>query len=280
MQMSATRHSSKISIVLAAARVSFGTGSGVLAIATCTGGGSPGWVSTDQARWPRRSACYRLALDRVCSPSPPARAVFRPAGSATDQARRPRRLAAADPGPPSCQGRSPPRRPPPRQRWRQRCWRQWCWRHGVANSGVADCGWLRRVRERGVHDERWCAAVLDWHCAGAPDGGRTEAGSPSDDPACENTVPHNAVATVASRRGFIIGRLQRLHRSQPSGVDCSDQIWARNGANCRRCAFPGRVARMPRAAGVVHSPTQAELWALPSRRTCRSLEDAVSVYTA
>src|SRR5258707_15709543 len=42
MQVSATRHSSRISMRLTASLASFGTGSGVLAVATCTGGVSGG----------------------------------------------------------------------------------------------------------------------------------------------------------------------------------------------------------------------------------------------
>src|SRR5260370_29096733 len=44
MQMSATRHSSGISMELTASLTSFGTGSGVLAVATCTGGDSCGGI--------------------------------------------------------------------------------------------------------------------------------------------------------------------------------------------------------------------------------------------
>src|SRR6266705_2125620 len=44
MQMSATRHSSGISMELTASLASFGTGSGVLAVATCTGGVSGGGI--------------------------------------------------------------------------------------------------------------------------------------------------------------------------------------------------------------------------------------------
>src|SRR5438105_12366601 len=44
MQMSATRHSSRISMELATSLASFGTGSGVLAVATCTGGVSGGSI--------------------------------------------------------------------------------------------------------------------------------------------------------------------------------------------------------------------------------------------
>src|ERR1700676_3156890 len=42
MQMSAARHSSGMSMELTASLASFGTGSGVLAVATCTGGISGG----------------------------------------------------------------------------------------------------------------------------------------------------------------------------------------------------------------------------------------------
>src|SRR5258708_15166483 len=42
--MSTTRHSSRISMELAASLTSFGTGSGVLAVATCTGGDSGGGI--------------------------------------------------------------------------------------------------------------------------------------------------------------------------------------------------------------------------------------------
>src|ERR1700704_2224443 len=44
MQMSATRHSSRISMEVTASLASFGTGSGVLAVATCTGGVSGGSI--------------------------------------------------------------------------------------------------------------------------------------------------------------------------------------------------------------------------------------------
>ena len=44
MQLSATRHSSRISMELTASLTPFGTGSGVLAVATCTGGVSGGSV--------------------------------------------------------------------------------------------------------------------------------------------------------------------------------------------------------------------------------------------
>src|SRR5260221_11660481 len=44
MQMSATRHSSRLSMDLTASLASFGTGSGVLAVATCTGGVSGGSI--------------------------------------------------------------------------------------------------------------------------------------------------------------------------------------------------------------------------------------------
>ena len=57
---------------------------------------------------------------------------------------------------------------------------------GVSDSGVAHCGCLRCVRELGVGGERWCAAVLDWRCAGVLDAGRTDGSRPGDDPACEN----------------------------------------------------------------------------------------------
>src|SRR5258708_27830418 len=43
-QMSTTRHSSRISMELAASLTSFGAGSGVLAVATCTGGDSGGGI--------------------------------------------------------------------------------------------------------------------------------------------------------------------------------------------------------------------------------------------
>src|ERR1700676_1209484 len=44
MQMSATRHSSRLSMDLTVSLASFGTGSGVLAVATCTGGDSGGSI--------------------------------------------------------------------------------------------------------------------------------------------------------------------------------------------------------------------------------------------
>ncbi len=44
MQMSATRHSSMVSMVLTAALASSGSGSGVFAVATCTGGVSGGRI--------------------------------------------------------------------------------------------------------------------------------------------------------------------------------------------------------------------------------------------
>src|SRR6266478_5247921 len=44
MQMSATRHSSRISTELTASLASFGTGSGVLAVVNCTGGVSRGSI--------------------------------------------------------------------------------------------------------------------------------------------------------------------------------------------------------------------------------------------
>src|SRR3954447_23538986 len=44
MQMSATRHSSRISMDLTASLASFGTGSGGLAVAACTGGVSGGSI--------------------------------------------------------------------------------------------------------------------------------------------------------------------------------------------------------------------------------------------
>src|ERR1700692_4563351 len=49
MQLSATRHSSRISMDLAGSLTSFGTGSGVLAVATCTGGVSGGSICDEAA---------------------------------------------------------------------------------------------------------------------------------------------------------------------------------------------------------------------------------------
>src|SRR5437879_6053847 len=44
MQISATGHSSRVSMVFTASLASFGTGSGVFAVATCTGGVSGGSI--------------------------------------------------------------------------------------------------------------------------------------------------------------------------------------------------------------------------------------------
>src|SRR5258705_521781 len=82
-------------------------------------------------------------------------------------------------------------------------------------------------------------------------------------PPARTTVPHNAGATVANRRGFMIGRLQRLHLShaaQPSlrQADFSDQDmtaqWRKlQVVNFSKECCPNAMRR--RQAVVVHSQT-------------------------
>src|ERR1700704_3346615 len=62
MQMSATRQSSRISMELTASLASFGTGSGVLAVATCTGGVSGGSICDESGNAASTIDCGRSAL--------------------------------------------------------------------------------------------------------------------------------------------------------------------------------------------------------------------------
>ena len=100
-----------------------------------------------------------------------------------------------------------------------------------------------------------CAAIIDWHCAGVPDAGRTEAGKPGDDPSRENDrsaqrCRHCRNSPRVHHRVASRGSAGALQQSQAcEGADFLGSIWSRNDANGRSSIFPEPVARMQRVAG-------------------------------
>src|SRR5712675_405081 len=178
MQVSATRHSSRISMELTASLASFGTRSDGFAVATCTGGKSAGGICDGSGN----------AASTIDSGS-------------SEAAGLPVAIPVTD-------------------------------STAVATSALAITGLPIAIA---------CGSSASLALA-ARDAARFSIGTapvflmpaepkPASQPTIQparTTVPHNAGATVANRRGFMIGRLQSLHLShaaQPSmrRADFSDQ---------------------------------------------------------
>src|SRR5260370_19751878 len=166
--MSATRQSWRISMGLTVSLASFGTGSGLLAVATCTGGVSDGGIC-DEAGDPASTIDSGSSEAAVVSV-----AVIDSAAVATSAL-----AIAALPIAVAC--------------------------GAFASSASA-------ARDGARRSSIGTAPVFSMPAEPKPTGQATT------QPA-RTTVPHNAAATVANRRGFMIRRLQRLHlnhAAQPS----------------------------------------------------------------
>src|SRR6266852_5313846 len=155
MQISATRHSSRISMELTASLASFGTGSGVLAVANCTGGVSGGSICDESgdAASTIDSGSSEAAVVSVAVPVPDSAAV---ATSALATAALPIAVACG----------------------------------ASASSASA-------VRDGARRSSIGTAPVFSMPAEPKP------ASQATTQPA-RTTVPHNAAATVANRRGFMI----------------------------------------------------------------------------
>src|SRR6266851_1757007 len=162
MQISATRHSSRISTESTASLASFGTGSGVLAVVTGTGGVSGGSICDESgnAATTIDSGLSEAAIVSVAVTVPDSAAVATPALA-----------TAALPIAVAC---------------------------GATASSTS------AVRDDARRSLIGTAPVFSIPAEPKPTSQATT------QPA-RTTVPHNAAATVANRRGFMIRRLQRLH---------------------------------------------------------------------
>src|SRR6266567_7389260 len=198
--MSATRHSSRISIGLTASLAfslaSFGTGSGGLAVATCMGGVSGGIICDELGN----------AASTIDSGSSEA-AVVSMAVPVTDSAAV-ATSALATAALPIVVG---------------------CDASASSASAVTD-----GARRSWIGTAPACSMPAE-----------PKPASQATTQAARTTVPHNAAATVANRRGFMIA----LPPKAPTALIFRIKISTRNEGNCRSSIFPKSVARMQRAAG-------------------------------
>src|SRR5712675_3259202 len=160
MQTSATTHPSTISMELTASLTSFGTGSGVLAVATCTGGVLGGSFCDESGNAATTFGSSEAAVVSVAVPVTDSAAVVTPALA-----------TAALPIAAAC---------------------------GASASSAS------AVRDGARRSSIGTAPVFSIPAEPKPT-------SQATTQLARTTVPHNAAATVANRRGFMIRRLQRLH---------------------------------------------------------------------